>query len=31
MRRDTTLKPHKDGYGNNCFGRRGMIIDQQLV
>jgi predicted nucleotidyltransferase component of viral defense system len=31
MRRDTTLKPHKDGYGNNCFGRRGMIVDQQLV
>jgi hypothetical protein len=31
MRRDTTLKPHKDGYGNSCFGRRGIIIDQQLV
>jgi predicted nucleotidyltransferase component of viral defense system len=31
MRRDTTLKPHKDGYGNNCFGRRGVIIDQRLV
>jgi len=26
-----TLKPHKDGYGNNCFGRRGVIIDQHLV
>jgi hypothetical protein len=31
MRRNTTLKPHKDGYGNNCFGRRGVIIDQHLV
>src|SRR5205823_7358141 len=31
MRRDTTLKPHKDGYGNDCFGRRGTIVDQQLV
>jgi hypothetical protein len=31
MRRDTTMKPHKDGYGNNCFGRRGVIIDQHLV
>ena len=31
MRRDTTMKPHKDGYGNNCFGRRGLIIDQRLV
>lgn len=31
MRRDTTLKAHKNGYGNSCFGRRGMIINQQLV
>jgi hypothetical protein len=31
MRRDTTMKPHKDGYGNNCFGRRGMIVNQELV
>jgi len=31
MRRDTVLKPHKDGYGNNCYGRRGMITGQQLV
>ena len=31
MRRDTTLKPHKDGNGNACFGRRGTIVDQQLV
>jgi len=31
MRRSTTLKSHKDGYGNNCPGRRGMIVDQQLV
>jgi predicted nucleotidyltransferase component of viral defense system len=31
MRRDTTMKPHKDGYGNNCFGRRGMIVNQELT
>ena len=31
MRRDAALKPHKDGYGNNCYGRRGIVIDQQLV
>ena len=31
MRRDTTLKPHKDGYGNTCPGRRGAVVDQQLV
>ena len=31
MRRDTILKPHKDGYGNNCYGRRGTIVDQQLL
>jgi predicted nucleotidyltransferase component of viral defense system len=31
MRRDTTLKPHKDGYGNNCFGRYGIVVNQELV
>ena len=31
MRRDTALKPHQDGYGNKCFGQRGMIVDQELV
>lgn len=31
MRRDAALKPHKDSYGNPCFGRRGVIVDQQLV
>jgi hypothetical protein len=31
MRRDATMKPHKEGYGNNCFGRRGMIVSQKLV
>jgi predicted nucleotidyltransferase component of viral defense system len=31
MRRDTSLKRHKDGYGNDCFGRRGTIIAQRLV
>jgi predicted nucleotidyltransferase component of viral defense system len=31
MRRETTLRPHKDGYGNNCHGRRGTIVDQQLI
>jgi hypothetical protein len=31
MRRDATLRPHKDGYSNNCHGRRGMIVNQELV
>ena len=31
MRRDTAIKKHKDSYGNDCFGRRGVIVDQQLV
>lgn len=31
MRRDTTMKPHKDTYGNGCFGRRGSVVDQELV
>jgi hypothetical protein len=31
MRRDSVLKPHKDGYGNDCFSRRGMIVDQEFV
>jgi hypothetical protein len=31
MRRDTTLKLHKDGFGNSCYGRRGTIVDQQLL
>lgn len=31
MRRDSKLKPHKDSYGNPCYGRRGVIVDQKLV
>lgn len=31
MRRTRNLKPHKDGYGNNCFGRIGSVVNQQLV
>ena len=31
MRRTVTLKPHKDSYGNRCFGRRGTIVDQDFV
>jgi WYL domain len=31
MRRTRSLKPHRDGYGNNCFGRAGTVIDQRLV
>jgi predicted nucleotidyltransferase component of viral defense system len=31
MRRNTNLKPHKDGYGNDCHGRTGMIVDQDFV
>jgi predicted nucleotidyltransferase component of viral defense system len=31
MRRSTELRPHKDGYGNQCYGRRGSVVDQQLV
>jgi hypothetical protein len=31
MRRNTILKPHKDQYGNNCYGRRGVVVGQQWV
>jgi predicted nucleotidyltransferase component of viral defense system len=31
MRANTALKPHKDGYGNNCHGRRGSIVDRELI
>jgi hypothetical protein len=31
MRRDTAMRPHKDGYGNNCPGRRGTVVNQELV
>jgi predicted nucleotidyltransferase component of viral defense system len=31
MRRGTTLRQHRDGYGNNCPGRRGTIVSQDLV
>jgi len=31
MRGNIALKPHKDGYCNDCFGRRGMIVAQDLV
>jgi predicted nucleotidyltransferase component of viral defense system len=31
MRRDIVLKPHKDEYENACFGRRGVIVDQNFV
>lgn len=31
MRRDTAMKPHKDAYGNDCYGRRGVIVDQKFV
>jgi predicted nucleotidyltransferase component of viral defense system len=31
MRRDTAMKPHKDGYGNQCYGRRGVIVGQDFV
>lgn len=29
VRRDTRLNRHKDVAGNPCYGRRGMIVDQQ--
>lgn len=31
MRRAQTLKPHKDSYGNPCYGRYGTIVDQEYV
>jgi predicted nucleotidyltransferase component of viral defense system len=31
IRRNTALKQHKDGFGNRCFGRRGVIVDQYQV
>jgi predicted nucleotidyltransferase component of viral defense system len=31
MRRDASLKPHKDSYGNACYGRHGSIIGQEFV
>jgi len=31
MARSTRLKSHKDAYGNPCFGRAGVIVDQELV
>jgi predicted nucleotidyltransferase component of viral defense system len=31
MRLTTMLRSHNDGYGNRCPGRRGQIVDQQLV
>jgi predicted nucleotidyltransferase component of viral defense system len=31
MRRDTVLRRHKDGYGNECYGRRGVVVDQELI
>ena len=31
MRRSTRLNPHKDGYGNACYGRNGYIVDQEYV
>lgn len=27
--RGTTLRPHKDGYGNRCYGKRGSVVDQR--
>ena len=31
MRRTTRLKPHKNSYGSPCYGRAGMIVNQELV
>lgn len=31
MRRDTGLRMHRDGYGNNCPSRRGVIVGQEFV
>jgi hypothetical protein len=25
----TGLREHKDGYGNNCYGRRGTVVDTE--
>jgi predicted nucleotidyltransferase component of viral defense system len=26
-KRDTTIREHKDSYGNRCYGRRGYVVD----
>jgi predicted nucleotidyltransferase component of viral defense system len=31
LRRSTRLNRHKDGYGNDCYGRSGYIVDQEYV
>lgn len=31
MTRNTILKHHNDQYGNECFGRRGVVVDQELI
>ena len=31
MRRSTRLNPHKVGYGNDCYGRTGYVVDQEYV
>jgi predicted nucleotidyltransferase component of viral defense system len=31
MRRSTRLNPHKDGYGNHCYGRSGYVVGQEYV
>lgn len=31
MRRSATLRTHRDGYGNNCPGRRGAIVGQEFA
>jgi hypothetical protein len=27
--RDTSLREHQDHYGNPCYGRRGVLVDQR--
>lgn len=29
--RTTALRPHQDGYGNRCYGKRGYIVDQKFA
>jgi predicted nucleotidyltransferase component of viral defense system len=31
LKNDTTLRQHKDNYGNQCFGRRGYLVDQEFA
>lgn len=31
MTRNTILKHHNDQYGNECFGRRGVVVNQELI